>query len=116
MTWKRRGPTIAPLTPPLATPKAACSGEPGRGAHRPPQRHRERVVLGETGACRPAHGQPDADEGADGGEEAVPGDLQRHAIPLEERGIDVDGDAAEVWNGCVLRSRWDNNTVGLLDW
>src|ERR1700687_4752433 len=54
------------------------------GADDPPHRHRERIVLGEAGSGGPAHRDPDASQGADSGEEAVPGDLQRNATPLEE--------------------------------
>jgi hypothetical protein len=46
----------------------------------------------------------------------VPGDLQWQAIPLEQRGIDVDRDAADVGYGSVLRSTGDNNTVAQADW
>jgi hypothetical protein len=46
----------------------------------------------------------------------MPRDLDRQAFPPEERGVDIDRDAAELWNGWILRPRGDNNTVGLFDW
>jgi hypothetical protein len=46
----------------------------------------------------------------------MPGDLQRHAIPLEQGWIDIDRDVADDENGSVLRSTGDNSTVALLDW
>jgi hypothetical protein len=46
----------------------------------------------------------------------VPGDLQRDAIPPEQRGIDVDGDVGDGGYGSVLRSTGDNNTVPVFDW
>jgi hypothetical protein len=46
----------------------------------------------------------------------VPRDLQRHAIPLEQGGIDIDRDTAEIRNGSILRSTGDNSTVALFDW
>src|SRR5258708_28111436 len=86
------------------------------GADDAPHRDRERVVLGEPGPSCPADGQPDADERAHGSEKAVPRDLQRYAIPLEQRGIDVDRDVGDDGNGWVLRSTGDNSTVALFDW
>jgi len=46
----------------------------------------------------------------------VPRDLQRYAIPLEQRGIDVDCDVADDGYRSVLRSTGDNSTVALFDW
>ena len=80
-----------------------------------PHRHRERVVFRVAGADSPSHGQPDADESPDSSKEAVPGDLERHALPPEQGGIDVDRDSA--WND-ALPSSGDNNSRGpfRLDW
>jgi hypothetical protein len=46
----------------------------------------------------------------------VPRDLERYAIPLEQRGIDIDCDLAEDGYRSVLRSTGDNSTVALFDW
>jgi hypothetical protein len=59
------------------------------GTHDAPHRRRDGRVFGIAGAHGPAYSKPDADERANGGEEPMPGELDK--AEANKRRIDVDG-------------------------